>query len=303
MTGRARDGGTVHALTPSPDPPSFLVGLIGSGIGPSLTPSLHETEAAELGHRLVYRRIDLDTWGLEPSAVGELVRSAPRYGFDGLNITHPCKQLVLPHLDDLTPDAAALGAVNTVVFDGERAVGHNTDWSAFARSLALGLPSVNRENVVLLGAGGAGSAVAHALMTSGAGNLAVVDTDRERATRLAIDLGERFPGRRCRAARPAEAGGLLADAHGLVNATPVGMAHHPGLPVTAEYLHPSLWVADVVYRPLRTGLLAEAERIGCRVLDGGGMAVFQAARAFALITGLVPDHDRMLAHFAAASRA
>src|SRR5690606_13031989 len=114
---------------------------------------------------------------------------------------------------------------------------------------------------------------------------------------LALDLGERFPGRRCRAASPDEVGGLLADADGLVNATPIGMAHHPGLPVGAEHLRPSLWVSDVVYRPLRTALLAEAERIGCRTLDGGGMAVFQAAQAFELITGLVPDHDRMMARF------
>lgn len=301
MTGQTRNGGTVHELAPAADSPSFLVGLIGSGIGPSLTPAMHETEAAELGHRLIYRRIDLDTWDLEPSAVGELVRSAPRYGFNGLNITHPCKQLVLPHLDDLTPDAAALGAVNTVVFDGDRAVGHNTDWSAFARSLELGLPSVNRENVVLLGAGGAGSAVAHALMTSGVRDLAVVDTDRERAAHLALDLGDRFPDRRCRAASPTEAGGLLADANGLVNATPIGMAHHPGLPVATEHLRPSLWVADVVYRPLCTALLSEADRIGCQTLNGGGMAVFQAAQAFELITGLAPDHDRMMAHFAAAT--
>ncbi len=303
MNGRTRNRGTVRAETGMPDATSYLVGLIGSGIGPSLTPTMHETEAAELGHRLVYRRIDLDTWDLPPSAVGELVRSAPRYGFDGLNITHPCKQLVLPHLDDLTPDAAALGAVNTVVFDGDRAVGHNTDWSAFARSLEFGLPAVSRETVVLLGAGGAGSAVAHALMTSGVRELAVVDTDAERATGLAVDLGERFPGRRCRAASPGEVGVLLADADGLVNATPIGMAHHPGLPVAAEHLRPSLWVADVVYRPLRTALLAEAERIGCAALDGGGMAVFQAAQAFELITGLVPDHERMQAHFAAAAGA
>ncbi len=302
MTGRTRNGGTVRGLSTDPDTPSFLVGLIGSGIGPSLTPAMHETEAAELGHRLIYRRIDLDTWDLPPSAVGELVRSAPRYGFDGLNITHPCKQLVLPHLDDLTPDAAALGAVNTVVFEGDRAVGHNTDWSAFARALELGLPHAERGNMVLLGAGGAGSAVAHALMTSGVRELAVVDTDTERAADLARDLGARFPGHRCRGASPDEVGELLANADGLVNATPIGMAHHPGLPVDARHLRPSLWVSDVVYRPLRTALLAEAERIGCRTLDGGGMAVFQAAQAFELITGLAPDHDRMMARFTAATR-
>ncbi|WP_017547086.1 MULTISPECIES: shikimate dehydrogenase [Nocardiopsis] len=302
VTGRTSDGGSVRALSPTQDVPSFLVGLIGSGIGPSLTPAMHETEAAELGRRLVYRRIDLDAWDLPASSVGELVRSAPRYGFDGLNITHPCKQLVLPHLDELTPDAAALGAVNTVVFDGERAVGHNTDWSAFARSLELGLPTVPRERVVLLGAGGAGAAVAHALMTAGVRDLSVVDTDQDRASGLVRDLAERFPGHRCEAAPPSEVGGLLTRADGLVNATPAGMAQHPAPPVSPELLRPHLWVADVVYRPLRTALLAEAEGIGCATLDGGGMAVFQAAQALELITGMVPDHDRMMAHFAAVAR-
>ncbi|MEU3019884.1 MULTISPECIES: shikimate dehydrogenase [unclassified Nocardiopsis] len=302
MRGPTSDDGDARPPAPASDSPSFLVGLIGSGIGPSLTPAMHETEAAALGRRLVYRRIDLDTWDLPASSVGELVRSAPRYGFDGLNITHPCKQLVLPHLDELTPDAAALGAVNTVVFDGARSVGHNTDWSAFARSLDLGLPAAPRNSVVLLGAGGAGAAVAHALMTAGVRDLAVVDTDHDRASGLTGDLSARFPGRRCRAVPPPEVPGLLGGADGLVNATPAGMAHHPDPPVAPEILRPHLWVADVVYRPLRTALLAEAQRIGCATLDGGGMAVFQAAQALELITGLVPDHDRMVAHFAASAR-
>ncbi|MFE1168323.1 shikimate dehydrogenase [Nocardiopsis sp. NPDC058789] len=302
MRGPTSDDGAVRTPAHPPGAPSFLVGLIGSGIGPSLTPAMHETEAAELGRRLVYRRIDLDTWGLSASSVGELVRSAPRYGFDGLNITHPCKQLVLPHLDELTPDAAALGAVNTVVFDGGRAVGHNTDWSAFARSLERGLPTVPRERVVLLGAGGAGAAVAHALMTSGTRDLTVVDTDRDRAEGLTRDLRGRFAGARCSAAPPSAVDTLLSRADGLVNATPAGMAHHPAPPVAPELLRPHLWVADVVYRPLRTELLAGAERIGCATLDGGGMAVFQAAQALELITGLVPDHGRMAAHFAAVAR-
>ena len=291
------NGTTMGTSTGGDERASFLVGLIGSGIGPSLTPPMHEREAAELGRRLVYRRIDIDVLNLPPEAVGELVRSAPHYGFDGLNITHPCKQLVLPYLDDLTPDAAALGAVNTVVFDGRTAVGHNTDWSAFARSLELGLPGAGRDRVVQLGAGGAGAAVAHALLSSKVRELVIADVDGERATALARDLEARFPGQRCRASSTTEVAELIAGADGLVNATPIGMAHHPGMPVAAEHLRPSLWVADIVYRPLRTELLTEAERIGCATLSGGGMAVFQAAQAFELITGLAPDHDRMMAHF------
>lgn len=101
---------------------SFLVGLIGSGIGPSLSPALHEREAGRQGLRHHYRLIDIDRLGVGPEAVGDLVRAARDLGFDGLNITHPCKQLVIGHLDALAPQAEALGAVNTVVFEDGRAV-------------------------------------------------------------------------------------------------------------------------------------------------------------------------------------
>ncbi|MFI6575749.1 shikimate dehydrogenase [Nocardiopsis sp. NPDC050513] len=278
---------------------SYLVGLVGTGIGPSLTPPMHEREAAELHRRLVYRTIDLDELGLAPRAVVDLVGSARHLGFDGLNVTHPCKQLVLSALDGLTPDAAALGAVNTVVFESGRAIGHNTDWSAFARCLERGLPDVPRDRVVVLGAGGAGAAVVYALLGSGAREVSVVDTDAERARDLAGRLCGHFPGAVCRAGGTGALEALLARADGMVNATPTGMAHHPGVPVPADLLRPPLWVADVVYRPLRTELLRLAEERGCPTLSGGEMAVFQASQAFGLFTGLEPDPDRMLAHFRA----
>ncbi|MDP4502507.1 shikimate dehydrogenase [Nonomuraea turcica] len=272
---------------------SFLVGLIGSGIGPSLSPPLHEQEAGHHGLHYVYRLLDTDRLGCD---VGELVRTARRFGYDGLNITHPCKQAVIPHLDELSPDAATLGAVNTVVFDGERAVGHNTDWTGFAESFARGLPDAPTHQVVQLGAGGAGAAVAHALLTMGADQITVVDADPARARALAGELAARFGAGRACHALPAELPELLAQAEGLVHATPTGMAHHPGLPLPAELLHPGLWVADIVYRPLETELLRHARAAGCRTLDGGGMVVFQAVHAFRLFTGREPDAERMLAH-------
>ncbi|MFD0473323.1 shikimate dehydrogenase [Nonomuraea thailandensis] len=227
---------------------------------------------------------------------GELVRTARRFGYDGLNITHPCKQAVIPHLDELSPDARMLGAVNTVVFDGERAVGHNTDWTGFAESFARGLPDVPTRRIVQLGAGGAGAAVAHALLTMGADRITLVDADPARAGALAGELAARFGAGRARPAGTDELPGLLAGADGLVHATPTGMAHHPGLPLPAELLHPGLWVADIVYRPLETELLRQARAIGCRTLDGGGMVVFQAVHAFRLFTGREPDAERMFAH-------
>src|SRR5690348_9537149 len=277
----------------------FLVGLIGTGIGPSLSPSLHEREADAWGVRYLYRLLDLDQFDLSPAAVGELVAAARLAGYDGLNVTHPCKQLVLAHLDELSPDAEALGAVNTVVFRDGRAIGHNTDWSGFARSFDRGLADAPLDRVVLLGAGGAGAAVAHALLTLGAGRLTIADVDERRARELAGALGKRFGRGRAVGVGTAEAPAALADADGLAHATPTGMAAHPGLPLPAELLRPELWVADIVYRPLETELVRTARARGCRVLDGGGMAVFQAVDAFKLFTGVEPDADRMLAHFTA----
>ncbi|MFI6482234.1 shikimate dehydrogenase [Nonomuraea sp. NPDC050663] len=279
---------------------SFLIGLIGSGIGSSLSPTLHEDEAAHHGLHYVYRLLDTDVLGQD---VGALVRTARRMGYDGLNITHPHKQAVIPYLDELSPDAATLGAVNTVVFTGEHAVGHNTDWTGFAESFARGLPDVPTRRVVQLGAGGAGAAIAHALLTLGADRLTVVDADPGPAVRLAGELAHRFGSARVRYANQQELPGLLGEADGLVNTSPVGMAHHPGLPVPAELLRSRLWVADIVYRPLDTELLGQARAHGCRTLDGGGMAVFQAVHAFRLFTGREPDSERMLAHFKEICRA
>ncbi|MES5818238.1 shikimate dehydrogenase [Streptomyces sp. RG80] len=280
---------------------SYLVGLIGAGIGPSLSPALHEREADRQGLRYLYRLLDIDVLGVRPEAVGDLLRSARDTGYDGLNITHPCKQLVIEHLDALSPQAEALGAVNTVVFEDGRAIGHNTDVTGFAASFARGLPDVPLERVVQLGAGGAGAAVAHATLTLGAGRVTVVDALADRAADLAASLNRHFGEGRAAHASPDRLPELLASAHGtggLVHATPTGMAAHPGLPFPAELLHPDLWVAEVVYRPLDTELLRTARAIGCATLDGGGMAVFQAVDAFRLFTGREPDSARMLADIA-----
>jgi quinate/shikimate dehydrogenase (NAD+) len=275
-----------------------LVGLIGAGIGTSLSPPLHEREADELGLRYLYRLLDLDELG---KPVGDVLAAARLTGYDGLNITHPAKQLVLEHLDELSPDAAALGAVNTVVFTGGKAIGHNTDLPGFARSVSAGLPDASLDRVVLLGAGGAGAAVAHALLSLGTGTVRIFDTEPHRVEALATSLSVHFGPDRATAGSLNHGGTDLADAlreaDGLAHATPTGMHGHPGLPVPADLLRPGLWVADVVYRPLDTELIRAARARGCRVLDGGRMLVFQAADAFRLFTGVEPDVDRMLRHF------
>lgn len=276
---------------------SVLIGLIGAGIGGSLSPAMHEEEARRQGLAYVYRRIDLDTLGVDASALPDLLTAAERMGFDGLNITYPCKQAVIPLLDELSDDARALGAVNTVLFKDGRRIGCNTDWSGFTRSFQRGLPGASLARVVQLGAGGAGAAVAHAVLSLGAAQLTLFDVDEARAASLASELQQRFP------AAMVVAGGSLPDAMqhatGLVHATPTGMAKLPGLPLPAELLHSELWVADIVYFPIRTALIEAAEKIGCRTLSGGGMAVYQAVDAFRLFTGVEPDADRMFAHLQA----
>ena len=273
-----------------------LVGLIGSGIQASRTPAMHEREGAEQGLRCIYKLIDLDVLQLGPEALPELVTAAQRMGFAGLNITYPCKQAIIPLLDELTRDAEALGAVNTVVFQNGRSIGHNTDWWGFAESFKRELADVARDRVVQFGAGGAGAAVAHALLKLGVQELVIIDMDPARAGRLAGELCDRFGAGRASALNGAldEA---VAKANGVVNTTPVGMAKYPGTALPAHLLHPSLWVADIVYFPLETELLRTARALGCRTMGGGGMAVFQAVGAFRLFAGIEPDPERMRRHF------
>ncbi len=270
---------------------THLVGLIGAGIQASRTPALHEREGAAQNLHYMYRLIDLDALGLDAQALPELLTAAERMGFTGLNITHPCKQSVIPLLTELSEDARAVGAVNTVVLGGGRRVGHNTDAWGFAQSFRRGLPKAPLGRVVQLGAGGAGAAVAHAALALGVQRLLLFDAVAARARQLAAGLRARFGADRVTTDVPLDA--ALADADGLIHATPTGMTAHPGLPLPAAFLHPRLWVAEIVYFPRETALLHAARALGCRTLDGGGMAVFQAAEAFRLFTGLAPDVERM----------
>lgn len=276
----------------------LLVGLIGAGIQQSLTPAMQEEEARHHGMRLHYQLIDLEQ---TPGAMAQwasllptLLASARVMGFAGLNITYPCKQAVVPLLDELSDEAAAMGTVNTVVIRNGRLVGHNTDGSGWAWGFRRSLPDANLNCVVLLGAGGAGSAVAHAVLRLGAQCLRVVDTDAGRSQALVTALTARY-GDKVEVFNDA----ALACHHatGLIHATPTGMAKWPGLPLDAALLHPEMWVSDVVYFPLQTELLGAARARGCAVMDGGTMAVGQAVGAFELFTGRAADAKRMAQHF------
>jgi shikimate dehydrogenase len=276
-------------------PRRILLGLIGAGIGRSLTPAMHEREAAANGMNCLYQLLDLDRLGMTVEQLPELLDAAERMGFSGLNITYPAKQHIIPLLDSLCDDARAIGAVNTVVFKDGKRIGHNTDWWGFAESFKASLPDVTMGEVVQLGAGGAGAATAHAALMMGTKTLRIIDADMGRAESLASALSARFGEGRAVACRELDAAMRVAD--GLIHATPTGMAKHPGLPLPAELLRPGQWVSEIVYFPLQTALLQAAQAKGCRTMTGGGMAVFQAVKAFELFTGVKPSAERMQLHF------
>jgi shikimate dehydrogenase len=197
----------------------------------------------------------------------------------------------------LSPEAARLDAVNLVLFRDGRIIGHNTDWTGFTSALISGLPGAARNRVVQVGIGGAGAATAYALLNLGVQHLVLSDQDLGRAELVAEKYRQWFPDQPITVVPSNELASDLALADGVVNATPMGMAQHPGMSIDVSALNAATWVADIVYVPIETELLRAARAAGHRVLDGGRMAVGQAADSIRLITGLEPDPDRMRTHF------
>jgi shikimate dehydrogenase len=286
-----------HAA-PLPGTKSVLVGLVGRGIELSRSPRMHQREGERLGLLYTYALLDFDVHGLHDSALAEVVTTAEAAGFSGLNITHPFKQRIVEILGDLSPEAASIGAVNSVVFSGGRRTGHNTDCWGFVQSFRRQMAGCPLDVAILLGAGGGGAAVAHALLELGVQQLQIFDPDHGRAARLVLRISQRF---RNAVVPLTGLGDAMKRASGVVNATPLGMRKHPGTPIDPRLLTPRHWVADIVYFPAETQLLRSARQIGCRTLTGAGMAVYQAVKAFELFTGIAADPDAMTRHFEAAA--
>ncbi|PXA97859.1 shikimate dehydrogenase [Nostoc sp. 3335mG] len=276
---------------------ALRIGLLGRGIGASLTPAMHEAEGRRLGLVYRYDLIDFDRLGLGDADLGAMLDAVRSAGYCGVNVTYPFKQAVIPLLDALSGEAEAIGAVNTVVFGPDGTVGHNTDCYGFAQSLRQGLGVVPVAHVVQFGAGGAGAAVAQALAELGALTLDIVDVDHNRAEALARQVAS-ANGTLTRGMTPDTFVDLVDIASGIVNATPVGMEKVPGVPFDPGLLKPHQWVADIIYFPRETDLIRAARAAGCRVLPGGSMAVYQAVRAFKLFSGVEPDAMEMAKTFA-----
>jgi shikimate dehydrogenase len=273
-----------------------LVGLVGANIMKSLSPALHEDALAAAGVVGHYHLMDVDR--LPGRRLETLFTAAKTAGFAGINVTFPFKQAVIPLLDDLTAEARQIGAVNTVTFSPSgRAVGDNTDRVGFRRSFeeTLGAACVEGKPVVLVGAGGAGRAVAFALIDLGASRVFVHDTDAARATGLAADLIGFFGADR--ASYAADLATVTRDAAGIVNATPVGMLGISGNPVPPAVIASHHFAADVIYTPVETEFIRAARVKGCRVLTGDGMCVHQAAASYLRFNGRQPDLQRMHSTF------
>ncbi|MBN9087018.1 MAG: shikimate dehydrogenase [Reyranella sp.] len=275
----------------------ILVGLIGANIQQSLSPALHEDAFAAIGMVGHYHLMDVDT--LPGRTLPELLAAARTAGFAGVNVTFPFKEAVIPLLDDVSDEARQIGAVNTVVIDASgRTTGHNTDRSGFRTAFAesFGKDAAHAQGALQLGAGGAGRAVAFALLDLGVASLRIYDRDHDRARKLCADLGER--------AQPLDApepAAAAAAAALIVNATPIGMQGHPGLPMTPEVVRAGQLVADVIYTPLETEFLKAAKKRKALTMGGAGMCVHQAADAFRHFAGRTPDIARLKRIFAAAA--
>lgn len=275
---------------------ALRTGLVGRGILASGSPWLHEKEAAAQGLTLKYELFDFSDRNWPDDALGAVLAQALDAGFSGLNVTFPFKQAVIPLLDDLSDDARAIGAVNTVQMTDGRLIGHNTDVTGFAAGFAAGLPDAALDSVLQIGCGGAGSATAHALLSHiGVGRLLLADSDvaRREALRHAL-AGLYGEARVAIASDPAIA---AYEVSGIVNATPVGMEKFPGMPISANAIEARHWIADIVYFPLVTEFLAQAAAKGCRTLDGSSMVIHQAAGAFEIFLNQRADRQRMRLSF------
>jgi shikimate dehydrogenase len=247
---------------------------------------MHEQAARALGVRYHYHLIEVEGAGREE--LRALLDGARRLRFAGVNVTFPYKEAVVDLLDELSQGAAAIGAVNTVVVSDHRLVGHNTDTSGFARAASDLVEGAGQGAVALIGAGGVGRAIAFALANLGVAEIRIFDADRTKAEKLARLLR---PDAEAVAVNKIE--DAVRGAVGLVNATPVGMFPSQSSPVPEEFLHDGLWVADAVYFPLLTPLLRAAKARGARIMTGRELAIYQAADAFELFTGLVPSTIEM----------
>ncbi len=266
-----------------------VLGLIGDPVEHSISPPMHNACFVEEELDYVYVAFKVERGGL-PDAIGGI----KSMGIEGVNVTIPHKSAVMKYLDEVRENARRIGAVNTVKREGEKLTGYNTDGIGVLESLKNRIGKVGNKSVLLLGAGGAARAIAFTLAEAGA-DMFISNRTASKAENLSSDVKEKtgvdlrtIPQERRDLAK------IIEDVDVLINSTSVGM--HPNedeTPVEASLMHEGLTVMDIVYNPLRTRLLKEAESAGAKTIDGLGMLVYQGAASFEIWTGITPPIETM----------
>jgi shikimate dehydrogenase len=257
-------------------------GLVGHPVSHSMSKIMHEAAYRSLGIKHRYDLFDVSEM--------ELARFMSNADFQGLNITIPHKVSVMAHLDSVEEEAKKIGSVNTIHFKKGRKIGYNTDVYGFMKTAEKAKIKLKDRKVLVLGSGGAGRGIAFKLSIEGA-NVSLYDTDASRARMLSEDIKEKTGNETITNTNLRE-GVLWADV--LVNATPVGM--HPRkdtTPVDKSMLKPQMDVIDIVYNPVKTRLLEDAQSIGCKTAGGVDMLVYQGAKAFQIWFSIEPPVEIM----------
>ena len=261
-----------------------LAGVIGHPIAHSKSPQLQRHWLKNLGISGYYIPMDVS-----PENLAQVLNSLPKAGFVGVNVTVPHKERVMELAHQITDRAALIGAANTLVFRDDGTIhADNTDGYGFIENLRQGAPDwvPTAGPAAVLGAGGAARAVVSALIDAGVPEILISNRTRLRADVLQQDFGKRL-----KVVDWVQAGNMLEEAKTVVNTTSLGMIGKPELRVPLDGLQPGTVVTDLVYAPLKTRLLAEAEAAGCTTVDGLGMLLYQAVPGFERWFGQRPTVD------------
>jgi shikimate dehydrogenase len=261
-----------------------LAGVIGQPIAHSRSPKLHGHWLKTYG--LVGHYIPMD---VAPADLETVLRTLPKAGFVGANVTVPHKEAALRLADHVSDRASVIGAANTLVFREDGSIhADNTDGYGFMANLRSGAPDWNPQDgpAVVFGAGGAARAVLQALAEAGVPEILLTNRTRTRADHLKEEFGQRIT-----VVDWVQAGNVIEDAELVVNTTSLGMQGQPELRVPLDGLQPGAVVTDLVYAPLQTHLLQQAEEVGCTTVDGLGMLLHQAVPGFERWFGVRPEVD------------
>ena len=264
---------------------TVVYALLGYPVAHTFSPAMHNAAFQALGIDAVYT-----AFTVKPHEIKNAVNGVRALEFGGVNLTIPHKEICLPYLNELSPEAQAIGAVNTIVRDHQgKLTGHNTDGRGFVRALERVLRAdPSHKQVFLFGAGGAGKAVAVQLAIEGIQGICIADTSAEQTRRLANTLKKKFP--KCKVAtfpsfEKADIERAIVDCDILINATPCGMKASDPIVVSPRALHRKLIICDLIYNPAMTALTKEARKRNLKVMNGLGMLLYQGVIAFELWTG------------------